>query len=85
MDGNLVALRSTARRLHEAANALPPTTCTNAQPWRGPRTPSRPPWGECCCYQVVSVAREEEWEEEEGGGAGGGEVRGDGNGRGGVR
>ncbi len=82
MDDNLVALSSTACRLHEAANALPPTTCANARPWRGPRTPSRPPRGGCCCPQVVAVAVEEEWEEEEGGVAG--EVRGDGNGRGGV-
>jgi hypothetical protein len=45
-DGNLVALRLTATsRLHEAANALPPTTCTNKRPWRGPRTPSLPLWG----------------------------------------
>jgi hypothetical protein len=67
MDGDLVALSSTARRLHEAANALPPTTRANARPWRGPRTPLRPPWGGCCCPQVVAVAVEEEWEEEEGG------------------
>jgi hypothetical protein len=75
MDGDLVALSSTARRLHEASNALPPTTRENARPWRGPRKPSRLPWGRCCCPQVVAVAVavEEEWEEEEGGGAGGGE------------
>jgi hypothetical protein len=73
MDGDLVTLSSTARRLHEAANALLPMTCANARPWRGPRTPSRPPWGGCCCPQVVAVAVEEEWEEEERGGAGRGE------------
>ncbi len=73
MDGDLVALSSTARRLHVAANALPPTTRANARPWRGLRTPSRPPWGGCCCPQVKAIAVEEEWEEEEGRGAGGGE------------
>jgi hypothetical protein len=70
MDGNLVALSSTARRLHEAAKALP-TTRANARPWRGRRTSSRLPWGGCCCPQVVVIAVEEEWEEEEGGGGGG--------------
>jgi hypothetical protein len=72
MDGNLVALSSTACRLHEAANTLLLITCSNTQPWRGPRTLLRLPWGGCCCPQVVAVAVEEEREEEEGGGAGGG-------------
>jgi hypothetical protein len=73
MVGNLVALSPTARQLHEAANALLPTTRAKERPWEGPRTLSRPPWGGCCCPQVVAAAVEEEWEEEEGGGAGGGE------------
>jgi hypothetical protein len=73
MDGNLVALSSTARRLHEAANALPLTTRAKARPWRGSRMPLHLPWGGCCCPQVIAVAMEEEWEEEEGGGVGGGE------------
>ncbi len=73
MDGNLVALSSMARRLHKVANALPPTTCANARPWRGPRTSLPLPREGCCCPQVIAVAVEKEWEEEEGGGAGGGE------------
>jgi hypothetical protein len=73
MDGNLVALSSMACWLHKAANVLPPMTCANARPWRGPRMPSHPPWGGCCCPQIGAVAVEEEWEEEEKGGAGGGE------------